>query len=506
VEPIEGTSVPEPSTSGPHNPLNRRSALRLFGAAAAAVPIGGLAAACSSSSGGNTSSSAAGNTAASSTAGGATSSSAAGGSASAGGSSSAGASGGAGGSSSGGGSSPAPEDVSGTLVMAYLGDATQQKAFQALFDEFNKTYPKVQVKATGIAAGDWGTFASTISTQIAGGKVFDIVDVATEGQLLMASKGVLEPLDDFIARDKAVVDDYYNDIDPHLKEWSAKYGSPDGKTYFIPGGYNTVCMYCNTDVFSQAGVDLPTDTWSWADFFAAGQQIKDKTGAFMLGIGYGFPFVDIMPWLLTNGASTLDADWKNPTLGTPEAVAAATFVKKMLDAGLSPKPGGAFDAASQYQKGKLATLGGGRWPTLDVRLLKMVDKTQIVPWPMQTTPGSPAGWDGWPIMKASQNKEAAWAFLKWIMSPDASKFYAQVGGTNVPARNSVASSSVFTDDAPKGTENLMKAITYATPIPSPARGTEVQNVITKAWQAAILGTSSVQQAFDNADSQLKPLL
>jgi multiple sugar transport system substrate-binding protein len=507
VEPIEGTAVPEPANSSLHSPVNRRSVLRLFGAAAAAVPIGGLAAACGSSSGDNQSSagtpSGPSSTGGGSTTGGGGASSAGGVSSSA---SSVSSSAGGASSSSGGASSPAAQDVSGTLVMAYLGDATQQKAFQALFDEFNKTYPKVQVKATGIAAGDWGTFASTIATQIAGGKVFDIVDVATEGQLLMSSKGVLEPLDDFIARDKAVVDNYYNDIDPHLKEWSAKYGSPDGKTYFIPGGYNTVCMYCNTDVFSKAGVELPTDTWSWDDFLAAGQQIKDKTGAFMLGIGYGFPFVDIMPWLLTNGASTLDADWKNPTLGTPEAVAAATFVKRMLDAGLSPKPGGAFDAASQYQKGKLATLGGGRWPTLDIRRLKMVDKTQIVPWPMQTKPGSPAGWDGWPIMKASQNKEAAWAFLKWIMSPDASKFYAQVGGTNVPARNSVASSSVFTDDAPKGTENLMKAITYATPIPSPARGTEVQNVITKAWQAAILGTSPVQQAFDNADSQLKPLL
>ena len=69
----------------------------------------------------------------------------------------------------------------------------------------------------------------------------------------MSSKGVLEPLDDFIAKDKATVDAYYNGIDPHLRDWTKKYGSPDGKTYFIPGGYNGMALYCNTEIFQQAG-------------------------------------------------------------------------------------------------------------------------------------------------------------------------------------------------------------------------------------------------------------
>jgi multiple sugar transport system substrate-binding protein len=389
--------------------------------------------------------------------------------------------------------------------MAYLGDASQQAAFNSLFAEFNKTYPQISIKATGIAAGDWATFATTISTQLAGGKVYDIVDVATEGQRLFSSKGVLEPLDDYMAQDKAVVDDYYNDIDPNLKAWSLKYGSPDGKTYFIPGGYNTVCAYINTTVFQNAGVDIPSADWTWDDVQAAGKAMKAK-GAFLLPIGYGFPFADIMPWLTTNGTSTLSEDWKTPTINSPQAIEAATFVKSLLDAGYSPKPGGAFDVVAQMQKDKLAMFGAGRWSTLDVRRVKMMDKVQIVPWPIKAKHGSPAGWDGWPIFKASQNKEAAWTFLKWMMSKDASIFYAQTGGTNVPARNSVANSHYFTDNAPKGTENLVKAISYATAIPSPDQGAAVQNVITKAWQAAILGTSSVSDALNNAANQLKPLL
>ena len=164
---------------------------------------------------------------------------------------------GCGDSSSGGGGGGGGGSGSGTLSLAYLGDATQQKAFNDLFVAFNKAHPNITIKANGIAAGDWATFANTISTQLAGGKTYDIIDVATEGQLLMSSKGVLAPLDDFIAKDKAAVDAYYAGIDPHLREWTKKYGSPDGKTYFIPGGYNSMVLYCNTEVFAKAGVELP---------------------------------------------------------------------------------------------------------------------------------------------------------------------------------------------------------------------------------------------------------
>src|SRR5262249_48940755 len=152
-------------------------------------------------------------------------------------------------------------------------------------------------------------------------------------------------------------------------------------------------------------------------------------------------------WLLTNGASTLDADWAHPTYNSPAAIEAATFVKSLLDAGLAPKLGGTFDAASQLSKGKLAVLGGGRWPTLDIRRPKLADKVRILNWPTKSGKGSPIGWDGWPILSASANKDAAWTFIKWMMSNDASEFYAKVGGTNIPALNSVAKSSAFLDDA-----------------------------------------------------------
>ncbi|WP_419999634.1 ABC transporter substrate-binding protein [Streptomyces boninensis] len=397
--------------------------------------------------------------------------------------------------------------ATGELSLVYLGDATQQKSFNALFEQFNQAHPKIQIKARGIAAKDWATFANTVSTQIAGGKVPDIVQVATEGQRLFASKGLLTPLDPYLKRDKKTVDAYFADVDPKLKRWTDKYGSTgDGRTYYVPGGYNTCCMYLNTEVFAKAGVDLPSDDWTWDDFRRAGLRIKDKTGAFMLPVNYVNPFLDVMPWLLTNGASTLNAEWDKGTLDSPEAAEAAEFVKSFLADGLSPKPGGAFDGPGQYAKGKLAAVAGGRWTTVDMRRVKMTDKTRIVSWPVKKAQGSPVGWDGWPILKASKKKEAAWTFLKWLMTKDASDFYAKIGGTTVPARKSVAAGASFTADSPKGTEELPKAISYGTPIPSPNQGARVQAAIMQGWQEAITGTKPVAEALKAANTELSGLL
>lgn len=178
----------------------------------------------------------------------------------------------------------------------------------------------------------------------------------------------------------------------------------------------------------------------------------------------------------------------------------------MVTAGYAPKPGGAFDAAALFSQGKLAALSGGRWPTLDMRRLKMVDKSQIVPWPTKVGHGSPVGWDAWPITKASTQKDLAWTFINFLMSKSAGEYLASIGGTIVPARLSVANSTVFTDDAPKGSDQLSKAISYATPIPSPNRGAEAQKAIEETWGRIVAGQGEAQTLLDAANTELQSLL
>lgn len=395
---------------------------------------------------------------------------------------------------------------SGELSLLYMGDATQQKTFQSLFDEFQKAYPKIKIQANGIAAGDWATFGNTVSTRLAGGEKPDILSVATEGQLLMSSKGLFEPLDDLIERDSSTTKDFYDNVSPRLQEWLDTYGSPDGKTYFVPGGYNTVVQYLNKKTFEDAGIELPSADWTWDDFRGIAEQLKEKAGVYIAGVGFGFPFGEILPWLFSNGASTLSDDWKTATYNSPAAIESAEFVKALVEDELVPRPGGEFDAPTQYQRGKLAILTGGRYALPDIRRLELVDGTQIVNFPRNAKPGTPIGWDGWAIFKSSKNKEAAWTFLKWLMSVEASTYYAEQGGTNVPVREDVAASDAFLNNAPEGTNLIAEAIDFATPVPSPAKQAQVDAEVKKGWQAAILGTQPAEAALNAANEAIAKLL
>lgn len=395
----------------------------------------------------------------------------------------------------------------GQLTFVYMGDADQQKAFTSLFEVFNKDYPDIKLKAMGIPSGDWATFSNTVATRLAGGEKIDIIQVATEGQRLFASKGILTDLDPFIEKDKDYVDEYWEDIDPRLKEFNEKYASgPNGETVFIPGGYNTMALYLNKSTFEAAGVEIPENgDWTWDEFLDAARQIKEKTGAFMMPASSSY-FGAIMPWLTTNGTSTFNDDWTQPTFNSPAAVEAASFARQLVEEELVPAPGGQFDVNSAFKQGKLAAIDGGRWVTLGIRDMDVVDDTVVVNWPTKVGHGSPVGWDAWNITERSENKDAAWTFIKFLMSKEAGEYFAGVGGTIVPARLSVAESSYFTDNAPAEVTRLADAMSWATAIPSIDRGAEAQKIMEESWLTIISGQGDAQAVLDNAQDQLAALV
>lgn len=392
----------------------------------------------------------------------------------------------------------------GKLTLAFWGDATGIGYYEQLIEMFNEQYPDIEIEIQPIAAQNQAGYASAIATRIAGGEDLDLVLLATEGLQLFGSKGLLEPLDGYMADNAEFVDAYWADVDPNLRTWNSELASSDGSTYAIPGGYNTMGLYCNEEIFDAAGVTLPEADWTWDEFRAAGEAIKSATGAYLINVGAG-QFTDVMPWLTTNGASTLSADWTEATYDSPEAVEAVEFAKGLVDDGLSPIPGGQFDAVTQLDQGKLACLGAGRWVNGQFKDLGLTDRTRVVNWPNNGTPGTVAGWDAWTILSSSENKDLAWNYLQFFMSDEIGEFLAGAGGS-IPSRISVANSPAFTDGSPAGVELLAQAVSVATPVPSPAAGGEIQRIVEEAWLAIVTGASDAESTLTTANEKIQALL
>lgn len=400
------------------------------------------------------------------------------------------------------------DDSSGSdgITFVRYGDAGAAKIWTKMVELFNKDHPDIKVTVRNIAADSWAAFFDAVSVQIAGGQVPDVVHVATEGQRLFISRNLVEPIDQYVERDKAELAPYFEDVHPNLIKWTNDLTSPGDETFYLPHGFNTMCVHYSTEIFQKAGVDEPGDDWSWDDFLAISRQLKAKLPqTFAMAVG-ATHFAGAAPWLFTNGANLFNDDWTQATADTPEAVEAAEFMRQLVAEGLSPKPGGEFDAFTAMTQGKLAMFGGGRWPTVTLRSLNYVDKVKIVPWPQKTKQGSPVGWDAYPILKGSKNKDAAWEFVKFMCSAEATKLYAEQTGTIVPPLKSIAQSDAFLKNAPAGSEKLYEALTYATPIPSPDEGSAIEHSIIDSFTQVLTGNVKPDAALKQLNQQIQAKL
>lgn len=163
-------------------------------------------------------------------------------------------------------------------------------AQQKLVDKFNEEHDDIEVTLEAYGSD----FDTKISAGMGSG---DTPDVMYMWNYPAYADG-LEPLDEYIDKEG---DDYKNDFYSTL--WN--YNSLDGTTYGIPVGFTTHSLFYNKDLFAQAGVEEPTDDWTWSDLQAAAKTIEEKTGQ----KGFAFQMkpdpYDFEMYLWSNGAAYL---------------------------------------------------------------------------------------------------------------------------------------------------------------------------------------------------------
>lgn len=396
-------------------------------------------------------------------------------------------------------------NISGSLTIVHEGSADIVQTVQGVINQFQQQYPQVKVISKTIAgggtAGNWAQYSDALIIQIAGGQIPDVVWMATEGLRVFASKGLLEPLDKYIQRDKAELAEYFRDLPPIVFGTWDKLVSPDGHRYQLPTEYNTVGIWYNVKLFHDAGVSEPASDWTWNDFLKAAHKLTKPGKVYGMQVSNAY-FNGIMPWLLTNGASTMNATWTRATVNSPRAIEAARFMRSLVAQGISPQIGGQFDPFHAMAEGQLAMFGAGWWPLSTMRGYGVLNEVKIAPWPRKTAQGSPVGWNMFPIFKASHNKEAAWAFAKFMTSKQASQ-YVSSRGLTLPFRKSVAESHGILDTGPKGGNYLYKALSYSTPIPSPDKNAVIQQDIEDTFGQILAGNIDSAKALSALNTRIQ---
>lgn len=171
---------------------------------------------------------------------------------------------GCGGGGSDAGSGAASGGSSGALDLK-IWDSTQQAGIQEICDDWTEQ-SGIPVKVEVV---NWDQYWTLLEAGASGGQMPDVFWMHSNNSQRYMDAKLLLNLNDYIDADDAIdMDNYYSDI-------VELYTQDDGTHYAIPKDYDTVALWYNKDMFDAAGVDYPTNDWTWDDLHKAAKALTN---------------------------------------------------------------------------------------------------------------------------------------------------------------------------------------------------------------------------------------
>ena len=415
-----------------------------------------------------------------------------------------------------------------SLSIAILGTNQDAAARQSLVDAFTARHPDISVRLQAIQGTDWADFFAKILTMVAASTPPDVCVVATEGAQLFAER-LAEPLDEFIKRDAAQVQDYFDDVHPSLIEAFMYKGS----FYQMPIDFNAANMYFNTEAMRRAGVPYPAADWTHQDFLTMARQMRQAAGS-------GFvPFYwtnrlwgGIVPWLYINDTSFLTETkspggewlwdrfypdhkgaysggflWEGSNASDPKVAESFEFVRALVEEGLgtSPAQGGGNELVGQFSGGSIGmTPAGGFW----VQGLSEAGLTpqdyDVAYFPKWRTQRHQFGAAGYAILKTSERKDEAWEWVKFCTSREGMQL-AFPSPNTTPTRRSMCNEALYSQKGPAHWKVFYDTLDQlpCAPIPAPPQQAAVETALIKNVLGAVTGSAAeLPAALERLDEDL----
>lgn len=387
------------------------------------------------------------------------------------------------------------------LIFRQFDPPTETAGLQMAIDAWNASNPDIQVRMETMAGGD--TLAQ-LAREIPAGAGPDIQHMAfvwtrdlARSNLLLDLGPLIEAeapgagIDDFLALDLATL---------------------DGKIYGMPWSADTFAMAYRPDLLEAAGVTLP-DTWD--ELTTAAQALSNGDGQYGLCFPAGSS-PDSGMWTLanyylwSNGSTLIDQDasgnWEIAA-SAEDLAAAMSYFNGFFAAGTAPES--LITVNSWGDPELIGGLGRGDcaitfFPPQTFRAAAgqsdMPLETGMIP-SGSVKRISHLGGRALGINPNTKHPEQAWAFLRYLLSPQTFKTYNQY-----PAQKSVLDTLDFPQNEQGYVDMLPQAQTFERYISSPIAVSSMTGLINREFGAVFSGQRSPQEASQIVLDELATLL
>lgn len=418
------------------------------------------------------------------------------------------------------------------LNVAILGTAQDAAARANLVTAFNEVHPDIPVRVQAIQGQDWSNFFAKILTLVAAGTPPDVCVVATEGAQLFADR-LAEPLDAYVTRDAADMQDYFDDVHPSLVEAFMYQGS----LFQLPVDFNAANIYYNTSALERAGLERPADDWTHADFLdVARAMAAGASGAFRPYFWTNRLWGGVVPWLYSNDTSVLvetrsgggewmwdrfypddpssasrsgGYQWLEPDAENPRVEETFEFLREMVAEGIgsSPAQGGGGELVARFSQGSIGmTPAGGFWVQGLNEGGMGADDFDVQFFPRGSSQRHQFGAAGYAIMQTSERKDEAWEWVKFCTTREGMQLAMPTPNTT-PTRRSMVNEAFYSGRGPEHWQvfyDTLDRFPTTAPIPAPPQQAAVETALIKNVLAATTGgPGSVRPALSTMQRDLE---
>ncbi|MGC9357383.1 MAG: ABC transporter substrate-binding protein [Anaerolineae bacterium] len=217
------------------------------------------------------------------------------------------------------GDCPLAVEEGASITFSGWGDETEQQIYRDSIDRFKEICPDVEVNYEPIPAD----FQTKLKAQMAGGTAPDVFYVDDQLMTAFAPSGQLLALDPYMDVAGVSRDDFI----PALMTIFTR----DANTYALPKDWGALGLIYLPEAFEAAGIEEPTEDWTWDDLREAAMAIAENTD--YAGFCQNADWARFAPFAFSNGGTYVTDDYQEARLDTPEVKEMATFVYNMYDEG-----------------------------------------------------------------------------------------------------------------------------------------------------------------------------
>lgn len=388
------------------------------------------------------------------------------------------------------------ESVEEVTIDIAIWDSNQEPVLREILDNFEAENEDIKVQ---IQLTPFGQYWTKLEAAATGGDLADVVWMNGPNFELYAGNGIIEPLTSYLEDSDLNLDDYPDGL--------VDLYNFNGDQYGIPKDWDTSALWYNKELFDAAGVDYPTDDWTFEDMRAAAEEITDPDAGIYGVSANAMTQEGMYEHIIQNGGYIINEDSTESGYDKPEAIEAVEQQVALIEDGLSP------DLAVQNDTSAFQLFGAEKLAMVQTASYRIPEflsnenlegKIDLVEVPAMKQKGTVIHGLAHVMSANSEYKDQAFRLINYLGSEEANRIWAE-SGVVIPAYEDVL--DIWIDSQPDlNYQAYVNSLEYAAPYPASANTSRWNEYENEAIRDMYSGDVPVADALENLANQMNEAL